>query len=215
MEPSDQDFGATGRPGRSWSRTARHGVLGTASFVALLWVYSGIQRLVEPRFSFVTRWDDAIPFVPAMIWVYLAFFLVVPLTASRLSRRELVRALRASVYSCLAAWACFLLVPASLPRPDASVLDGPWLGTLFQVLHEVDASHNTFPSLHVAVTWICFLSLRRRRGMTWKLAAAVLISASTLFVKQHTILDVAGGVALAFLSFRVARLGTVQEASPS
>ena len=67
----------------------------------------------------------------------------------------------------------------------------------------MDTNTNVFPSVHVVgsigaawAVWDCS-SLRRRR---WPgIAATVLaclICLSTLFIKQHSLLDVAGGVVL-------------------
>jgi len=52
--------------------------------------------------------------------------------------------------------------------------------------------------LHVAVTWICCLLLRNRPGRWRRIVLGVGISLSTLFVKQHLISDVIGGIILAW-----------------
>lgn len=71
---------------------------------------------------------------------------------------------------------------------------------IFTFVHKSDPSHITFPSLHVAVTWICCLLLRNRSGRWRRIVLGVAISLSTLFTKQHLISDVIGGIALAWFS---------------
>lgn len=61
-----------------------------------------------------------------------------------------------------------------------------------------DKPGNTFPSLHVATTVLGALRLRHRRGGALWLLWAALISVSTLTVKQHFLVDVLGGLAVAF-----------------
>ena len=73
-------------------------------------------------------------------------------------------------------------------------------------LYQMDAAVNLFPSIHCMDSWFCVVVLRNIRKVpgwymtiTWIWAAA--ICASTLFTKQHGILDVAAGIALAELSY--------------
>jgi membrane-associated phospholipid phosphatase len=70
------------------------------------------------------------------------------------------------------------------------------------VLQAVDRPVNLFPSLHVANTCTCALALwRERRG--WRRVAlvwAVAIASATLTTKQHLLVDLFGGLALAGFS---------------
>jgi membrane-associated phospholipid phosphatase len=76
-----------------------------------------------------------------------------------------------------------------------------------------DTSFNCFPSLHAAVSTICFFtwyqySKTKPSSITKLTAATVLIVAggavlSTLFVKQHYIADEIAGIALALLVGRL------------
>jgi membrane-associated phospholipid phosphatase len=185
------------------SRPTR-GCLASAVFAGGLYAYTVIQDLALPEWRFGSAWDEAIPFVPGFVFVYLLFFPYVVL-ASFLARSEnFSRFVVAGVLAALSGWVCFLFFPASLERPDPAGVSGALSGALLRWLHAIDDSHNTFPSLHVAVTWIACLGFRGTRCFLPALAAAVAISASTLFVKQHTLLDVAGGLALAAICLTMA-----------
>jgi membrane-associated phospholipid phosphatase len=69
---------------------------------------------------------------------------------------------------------------------------------------------NAFPSLHVSLTILAVLFVFAR---SWKwgvrlLPLGVLIILSTLFIKQHAVVDVIGGLLLAWVVFRLRmRLG--------
>ncbi|SFP95958.1 PAP2 superfamily protein [Oscillibacter sp. PC13] len=88
------------------------------------------------------------------------------------------------------------LRPAVMPRDN---LFTRWIAVLYQI----DTNTNVFPSVHVVgaigaawAVWDCS-HLRRRKGVRWgTVALAVLICMSTVLIKQHAILDVAGGLAL-------------------
>ena len=100
--------------------------------------------------------------------------------------------------------AFFLLLPTTNTRP-AVELEGFW-NQMMIFLYSADAADNLFPSIHCLESWLCFAGIRNRRGTSLRLqafsgVAAVLICASTLLTKQHVLIDVIGGVALAELCF--------------
>lgn len=69
-------------------------------------------------------------------------------------------------------------------------------------LYSIDAADNLFPSIHCLVSWFCFLAVKGQKKIPiWYKAVsfilAVLVFLSTLFTKQHVIVDVAGGIFLA------------------
>lgn len=65
-----------------------------------------------------------------------------------------------------------------------------------QLIYKADTNTNVLPSMHVigcgAMICACFHteSLKKRHLQWWMLALGTLISASTVFVKQHSMLDV-------------------------
>lgn len=89
------------------------------------------------------------------------------------------------------------LRPAVMPRDNV-------LTQLIGALYAIDTNTNVFPSVHVVgsigaalAVWGC---RRLRPGIRWGvLILAVLICLSTLFIKQHSILDVISGLLLSFL----------------
>ncbi len=152
-----------------------------------------------------TAWDRAIPLIPAFIWPYEACYLL-PLFALWLFRdwhRFNVGVLAIALAST-AAFGCYLLWPVAFPRPE--------LGTslserVLSMEYAVDFAPgaNKLPSLHVAISWILLFAIWGQTGrrmidvLALGLVAAVTVS--TLFVKQHVLLDVATAVPLAALAF--------------
>jgi membrane-associated phospholipid phosphatase len=182
----------------------RRGIVGTAVFAFGLFIYTRVQLLSAPRLSFELPIDREIPFVPEMIVAYTLFFFFVPAAAFAADRERWGHLLVAAFIAAPIGWACFLLLPASFARPDTSLIGSEMLSAWFGLLYLVDDSHNTFPSLHVAITWIACLGFRGTRLFWPALVIALLICSSTAFVKQHTVLDVLGGSALAAFSLWIA-----------
>lgn len=176
-------------------------LLGGAVFITGLLCYRVVQALVEPAASCETAWDRAIPFVPGMIWPYAALLPYILLAGWRATPRTFPVLVFAGLASLFIASLCFTIVPLTMTRPDVTAMPPGITRSAFAWLHGHDAVHNTFPSLHVAIAWVCALGAHAHRK--WWMIGAVIISLSTLLVKQHTLLDVASGIALAWAAVHV------------
>ena len=80
----------------------------------------------------------------------------------------------------------------------------------------MDPPYNCFPSLHVAHSFVSALTclrLHRRLGGV-ALVAASLVGLSTLFTKQHYVVDVVAGAALAYAAYRLFLSGYARERIP-
>ena len=77
-----------------------------------------------------------------------------------------------------------------------------WMVDIVHKLYDFDTNTNVCPSIHVLGSFaVCFAGLHSRtlKGWGWKVffvVSTVLISASTVFLKQHSILDVFAALAL-------------------
>jgi len=70
---------------------------------------------------------------------------------------------------------------------------------------EADVPNNTFPSLHVGLSFtIAFgiMHLRKRIGWLY-LIWAIAIAFSTVMVRKHFVMDVFGGIIIATLSYKI------------
>ena len=149
--------------------------------------------------------DRMIPVQAAWAPVYVSLFLAALLPAFVLHQPELIeRTVRAYLAAWLVAYAFFLLYPTLSPRPATAAGDG-FLVWMLQTIWASDVRYNCFPSLHVAQCFIAAFACQRvhqgvgRCAFAW--AAAV--GLSTLFTKQHYVVDVLGGFALACVAYVV------------
>lgn len=143
--------------------------------------------------------DTLIPFSPSAVWLYLSFFLIVPLGYLLTPRSHLPWLTRAMQLSALGAGMVYLLWPTTMAYPP---LVGNGVSSwLLGWLVYVDSSQNCFPSLHAALTILAVwaISARRRRWITaasvvWALAIAF----SILQLRRHLFIDLVGGTLLAW-----------------
>jgi membrane-associated phospholipid phosphatase len=164
-------------------------------------IISGINRgraLNTPELPI----DHAIQVEPVWMLVYGSFFLFAFLPVFVVRGAELTRrVLWSYILVELLAFIGFLVYPTVLPRPTISEAGFfPWtLG----LIYDIDPPRNCFPSLHVAWAFVAAFSCYRvHRGvglaaMSW----AGLIGVSTLYTKQHYLVDVIGGIAIACVAY--------------
>jgi membrane-associated phospholipid phosphatase len=147
--------------------------------------------------------DGLIPIEPVWALVYGAlylFLIVLPVLVVR-EPEHIRRTVLAYVTVWLAAFACFWMYPTVAPRPDHIEGDG-FAAWGLRFLYQADLPYNCFPSIHVAHSFVSALACRRvHRGVGGiAMVCAILVAASTLFTKQHYVLDVVAGVGLAVLA---------------
>lgn len=180
-------------------------VFGYCGFCAL---YIGSFQLARDRAVYLQpgALDLHIPEWPASIWIYLSQFVLLPLAL--LSETDDAR--RSSAYyamlaATVASSLVFLVWPTTVGQ---SIKDGDALvSTVWRWLYFFDVPGNCFPSLHVALSSIaCWLLVRR--ATIWRMIAPawwLAIALSTLTTRQHRLIDVGGGIAVAFLALLMTR----------
>ncbi|MDD2775329.1 MAG: hypothetical protein PHU06_05185 [Gallionella sp.] len=199
----------------SWPDAARWRAF--LKFMALFYVFffplyfgAGYVAAHAPQtFGFYGAWERNIPLVPWMIWPYLSLYSVFLLPLFHLSAKQIDILARQSTATLLIAGGILLLLPAHLGFAPAKVvgLHQP----LFDLLTQVDTPHNLVPSLHVAFAALILLGCAERGPKFWAWgygAWLVLMSASTVLVHQHHLLDVISGLGLAFIMRRIFPLGS-------
>jgi len=146
-------------------------------------------------------WELAIPLVPWLILPYWSIDLLFVLAfLSCREPKELANLTARVGLAVLLAAASFLLWPLELGF-TRSTDHGIW-SPFFALLYRFDQPHNLFPSLHVAfaVLFRWHFARQLRGGWHWFMHGWFLvITASTVLVHQHHLVDVAGGALLGLL----------------
>lgn len=154
-----------------------------------------------PIYVVSCKWDQYIPFceyfvIPYFYWfVYMAFAMVyfVLLTKNEEESKKFL-------LNFVAGMTIFLLVSFLYPnghtlRPE--LVRDNLCTKIVGLLHSMDTPTNILPSMHVYVTVACSIALlrqkelRRCRGFqTAVWLSGILIVLSTVFLKQHSVVDV-------------------------
>ena len=164
-----------------------------------------LEEYVHPRYWISSDLDAYIPFCAPFILPYLAWF---PMVAGMFwyfykkdpeSYLYLCRGMLLGLTICLAIYAVF---------PNGQLLRRPIVGDdlfseMVRLLRKTDTPTNVCPSIHVLVTVTVALAAAPSRAMARHrllrgalMVLCVLICMSTVFLKQHSIVDVALGTAL-------------------
>jgi membrane-associated phospholipid phosphatase len=171
------------------------------TLLAWLTVYFFVNRLqVEPqsRLDLAMPLDGKIPFVPQLALVYFSTYIFVIQPFIILTEARHFYWMLASFGSITAiATLIHATVPSKIERnetPDTNGLSGK----LIHLFQQTCKPHGNFPSMHVAlsvpVVGANFLAVGPIAGSV-ALVWAISIALSTLFTKQHYILDVLAGLA--------------------
>jgi membrane-associated phospholipid phosphatase len=159
----------------------------------------------QPRgniYSLMTTLDLVIPFVrffvvPYSIWIFYIYICLIYFFIKdiKVYYRTLL------IYSICVIICCFIysVFQTTVPRPFLTEDDIFTRITLF--VYNRDLPFNCFPSIHCFSCYLVIKSLykshfRNRLNQTLIYSMSTLIMVSTLFVKQHVILDVIAGILL-------------------
>lgn len=174
--------------------------------VALVPFYILIPEFLPPRIRHVPELalDRALPLIPSWALIYGALYLFLILLPVFVVRQD--ELIRRTVYAYLLIWITayiffFVVYPTAAPRPAKVIGEGFAVWGL-RALYSADPPYNCFPSLHVAHSFVSALAccrVHRRLGIIATICAT-LVGVSTLFTKQHYVLDVIAGSVLALVA---------------
>ncbi|MGI5972089.1 MAG: phosphatase PAP2 family protein [Oscillospiraceae bacterium] len=187
---------------RDWPK-----ILTFAFFPVYIISWALIQLSLTPRYWIYCRLDDLIPFcewfvIPYLFWYIffagtLIFFLIK-------SREDFLRCGLMSAAAVTVAILIFCVFPNGIAfRPETLPRDNLLTKALISIVYKLDPPYSVMPSLHCAISLTMAIALnkshlmdgRRFLKILWW-AIAVLICVSTVFVRQHSVLDILGALAL-------------------
>lgn len=168
-------------------------------------VYFLLRLFVRDRFHYdlTLSLDGRVPLVPSFVVVYVLAYVqwaVGYVVIARESPALCYRILSGEVISKLICAVFFVAFPTTMTRPE--ITGGDIFSKALGLIYFLDTPDNLFPSIHCLESWLCFRgSLEvKKLGVWYRWAGGIftlLVFASTLFVKQHVLLDILGGVAVA------------------
>ena len=176
------------------------------TFVLLYGGASALSAYIPWRVPLQLPLDARLPFVPGAAIVYLTIgpmLLAAPFVLRDLA--SLLPLFAVLMFETAVAAVCFMLLPVDPPAIDCC--EPGIVGAVFHLADVMNLERNDLPSLHVAFAFtlaMAFAPRARPVGRVLLFAWAIVTALSTLLTHQHHVLDVAGGVLLAVIAWRVA-----------
>lgn len=176
-----------------------------------LWIGRNAGAIETVHYNYY--WIDLkIPFLSWFVFPYMSWMPVMYLAFiyfAIVDRKIYWRVLAAYNIAVMGCNVIFLLFATYVPRPD--IEPSNLALTLVQFIYNNDAPLNCFPSVHCLTSYLLFITINRdlKLGNVSRIAWSVLmwlIIASTVFIKQHSLLDVVGGILVAEVTYQLVRM---------
>ena len=180
------------------------GPLGIVAFMIFYMIPNHIH-LFTPSYLPMFGFEKAIPFMHWTVWVYISDYIYIAAAFILFSDRDNMNKIYYSQMLLLfISMIIFFILPTTYPRPAAVEYSG-FTGMMLNLLHSSDTPGNACPSIHVAMTFLAGYGFLKEKKYLFGvfMAWAVLISLSTITVKQHYVLDVIGGLSMSVIFYYI------------
>lgn len=170
------------------------------SFFGVYPTMNWITSLRGAPLHLYVRQELAIPFVPQFLWPYLSMYLLFLLPLFFVPTERMPALGKQLIAGSLVSAALFLLIPAELGFVRQLPRHAPY-AAMYASVFNIDRPYNLVPSLHVifscAIALAC-IDFARGAVRVALYGWLVVIVASTVFVHQHHLLDLASAFVVVF-----------------
>ncbi len=183
-----------------------HGWIAIAAVILMnTIVYYGSRLLTSSsyHYDFTTSLDSRIMFIPAFILIYgllgYAQWIFGYYWSACEDKKTVLFIFGAEIIAKIPSMIIFLMIPTTMTRPD--IIGTDLFSLLVRSLYVMDTPDNLFPSFHVLESYMLLrtLPLLKKAPKWYRMLTPIvspLVIISILFVKQHLIVDILGGIAV-------------------
>lgn len=166
-------------------------------------LYFGVEAFEGKPHNVAKKIDGHIPFVPAFVYIYVLWFPLIflfPLALFQANPMAYARYQTAILLDIALSLVCYLVYPTSFARPEASdTVSGRAMKLVFRGSYK---GLNCAPSMHCSMCYLVLHFVGATPGLPFAVAAiavpvALGIVISTLFTKQHVVIDALTALPLA------------------
>ena len=166
-------------------------------------LYFGVEAFEGKPHNVVKKIDGHIPFVPAFVYIYVLWFPLIflfPLALFQANPMAYARYQTAILLDIALSLVCYLVYPTSFARPEApDTVSGRAMKLVFRGSYK---GLNCAPSMHCSMCYLVLHFVGATPGLPFAVAAiavpvALGIVISTLFTKQHVVIDALTALPLA------------------
>lgn len=181
-------------------------------YIVILFLYKYTEKVTKPEYIMYSKLDNYIPFVKEMVVPYLFWYIYIVIALVYLGFNSKDDFYKLTGFMFIGMTLCFfiyLLFPNGQNlRP--SIVENDFLSNLIKNIYISDTPTNSAPSMHVLDSIAVHLAITRcnklknKRYIKYTSAIIMgLIIASTVMIKQHSIIDVIYGVILSLIIYLV------------
>jgi len=162
--------------------------------------------------------DDRIGVISIFVVIYVfsyVFWVCGPIAVSLTKKANFINYIIGLSAAYVVGFLIFVFAPSYMDRVAEGLMtavkgNGPF-DTMLRGIYAADGSDiafNLFPSYHCLISLYCYLGIRKQpeisRGFKiYTAVMVVLICMSTLFTKQHYILDMVGGLGISLVCYLI------------
>lgn len=198
---------------KNFLKKYKHGWVFLYGLIYLPWFFY-LEKHVTTNFHIIhTKLDEKIPFLEIFIIPYGLWFLFIAVTVGYFFFTDTKDFYKLSAFLCIG-MTFFLIFSTVYPngqilRPTTFERNNIFVDLVKQ-LYRADTPTNIFPSLHVYNTiaaCIAIMHSRKLKKHRWiqysSLILGGLIILSTMFLKQHSVIDVIGASVMAVICYQL------------
>lgn len=164
--------------------------------------------------------DDSIPLVPFFILIYVysyLFWIMGPIAVSLTKKDNFINFCIGLPASMLVGFVILVAAPTYMDRAAEGLIDVAkqpgFFNWLLGIVYSSDGSNlgfNLLPSFHCMLSLYMYLGVARRKEVSltfriYSVVMVILISLSTVFTKQHYVVDIFAGLAIAAIVFFIVK----------
>lgn len=181
-------------------------------YIVILFLYKYTEKVTKPEYIMYSKLDNYIPFVKEMVVPYLFWYIYIVIALVYLGFNSKDDFYKLTGFMFIGMTLCFfiyLLFPNGQNlRP--SIVENDFFSNLIKNIYISDTPTNSAPSMHVLDSIAVHLAITRcnklknKRYIKYTSAIIMgLIIASTVMIKQHSIIDVIYGIILSLIIYLV------------
>jgi membrane-associated phospholipid phosphatase len=172
-------------------------------------VYNALNNTDRGVYSVMTDLDKLIPFIEIFVIPYIIWFpyiLLCFIFYCFKERRTYYATFISFVIGQMACFTIYYFFQTATPRPE--IVHTDYLSNMIRYIYNNDNPYNCFPSIHVFTTYLMMKAMNdsniKHLFMTCVInMVGTLIILSTIFIKQHAVLDAVFGILLASITYTI------------
>lgn len=187
-------------------------IITTISLVCIQSILYFISKLLQGDLNLVGNViDTKIPFVPAFFIPYCIWYLmifIIPYYLYCKDKDKFIKYTMAYILCSMIGNIVFISYPSTVTRPTVTGTD--IFSLIAKFIYWIDTPTNCFPSLHCAISmlFILYTCESKNTNIITKISVciiSILIMLSTLFTKQHVVVDFISGDMLALIVYLIVK----------